>query len=291
MSNNAFVVVFPSIFSKNKINSLIFNIKKVLILRNQQFSKIKRDNSIIIISANDPVFASSTINLLFGIDRIAIAKKVKNEFNTVVSAITKIGANLLLKGDKFLVKVEGQSEGFMTKDVELAATSSLIEKTGDLGTKPGTQDKHDKLLYTYLTKSNAYVCIYTDKGLGGIPYNSQKQKSVCCIFDELSAVSCIETIREGFDVKIIVCYRNSANLVNIVKMLNRILPRTIQQKIILEFFKVDIKGGGIQSFSFFIETVTEILSNTAKVNKINRISLPLTPLIHPTTFSDSLILP
>ncbi len=188
MTNNASIVIFPSVFAQNKINALISNVKKILKIQNQQFQKIRKDNSIIVLEANDPVFASSTINLLFGIEKIAIAKQVKNDYDVLVSAITKIGTNLLLKGDTFYVKVEGQSKGYLPKDVEFAATSSLIEKTTKLGAKPGTEDKHDKLLYTYLTKLNGYVCIFTDSGNGGIPNNFQNEKIICFIYDELSAV-------------------------------------------------------------------------------------------------------
>ena len=88
MTDNAFVVVFPADFAKNKLNYLIPNIKKILKIRGQEFQKVRRDNSIIIVDANDPVFASSAINLLFGIKKVAIAKQVKNDFRTVVSEIT-----------------------------------------------------------------------------------------------------------------------------------------------------------------------------------------------------------
>ncbi len=287
MSDNASVVVFPSVFTQNKVASLLSNVKKILKIRNQKFQKIRIDDSIIVLDANDPVFASSAINLLYGIERTAIAKCVKNDFDIVVAAITKIGSNLLLKGDKFFVKVEGYSSGYIPKDIEISATSSLIEKTSKLGAKPGKEEKFDKLLYTYLTKSNAYVCIFTDKGLGGIPYNSQNEKIVCGIYDELSAVSCLETIKEGFDVKIIICYRNQNDLLNLVKILNKIIPRTIQSNLDLEFFKIIIKGKSSQSFLKMIETITEILLSVAKLNKVNRVSLAISPLIFPQWFIDN----
>ena len=284
MSQNAFVVVFPSVFARNKIKQLESNIKKILKIKNQQFQKISRDESLIIIDANDPVFASSTINLLFGIKRVVIAKQIKNDFNTIISEITKIGSNLLLKGEKFYVKVEGNSSGFITKDVELSATSSLIDKTVKLGVKPGTEEKHDRLLYTFLTKSNAYVCIFVDEGHGGIPYNSQNEKVVCGIYDELSAVSCLETIKQGFDVKIIVCYKQKSELLNLVKILNQILPRTIKSKVELEFYQIPIKGSNSKSLLTQIDSVTKIMIRVAKANKIRRISLALSPLIFPLDF-------
>ncbi len=139
MTENAYVVVFPAVFAKNKLNSLTSNIKKILKIRGQEFQKISRDDSVIIVDANDPVFASSSINLLFGIEKVAIAKQVKNDFNVVVSEITKIGSNLLLRGEKFFVQVEGHSSGFLTKDVEISATSSIIEKSVNISAKPGTE--------------------------------------------------------------------------------------------------------------------------------------------------------
>jgi len=288
MSDNASVVIFPSIFARNKMGSLVFNIKKILELQKQKFQKVRKDDSVIIVEANDPVFASSAINLLFGIERVAIAKQVKNDYDTLVSSIAKIGMNLLLKGDRFYVKVEGQAKGFLPKDVEMAATSSLIEKTSKLGSRPGTEDKYDKLIYTFLTKSNGYVCIFTDKGNGGIPNNSQNEKIVCCIYDELSAVSCLETIREGFDVRIIVCFQKESDLLNLVKIVNRIIQRTLKSKIELKFFKIATSGSGARNYLLLVETVVEILLDIVSKEKFNRISLPVSPLIFPQSFIDKI---
>lgn len=286
MTNNASVVIFPSIFAQNKINELISNIKKILKIQNQHFQKIRKDDSIIVVEANDPVFASSTINLLFGIDKVAIAKQIKNEYDVLVSSITKIGSNLLLKGDTFYVKVEGQSKGYLPKDIEFAVTSSLIEKTTKLGAKPGTEDKHDKLLYTYLTKLNAYVCIFTDNGNGGIPNNFQNEKIICCIYDELSAVSCLETIKEGFEVKILVCYHKESDLLKFVKILNNLIPRMLKSKIELEFYQIDIKDTTAQDYLVLIETITEVMLAAATSDKIKRLSLSLSPSIFPQSFID-----
>ena len=287
MSENASVIVFPSIFSKNKINSLVSNIKSILKIKDQKYETIRRDDSVIVIEANDPVFTSSAVNLLFGIERVAIAKKVKNEFDTIVSSITKIGSNLVLKGDRFFVKIEGYSSGYLPKDLEIAATSSLIEKTAKLGARPGTEQNYDKLLYTYLTKKHAYVCIFTDKGLGGIPYNSQKERMVCGIFDELSAISCLEAIKQGFDVVIVVFYNRKSELLKLAKILNRILPRTLHSRIELLFYQIPIKSTSTKNFLLLIQTVTEILISVAKSNKMKKVSLSVSPLIFPSQFFDN----
>ena len=287
LEDKILVVVFPSVFSKNKITILVTNIKKVLKIQNQKFRKITRENDVIVIEADDPVFASSAINTLFGISGVAIAKQVTNDFESIVNSISKIGVDIFLKGERFLLEVEGYAKGFVTKDVEIAATSSLIEKTSGTGIKPGTSKKYDRRLYVYLTKLNAYVCIYYDNGFGGIPNNSQNKKIVCCIFDELSAVSCLETIKQGFDVEIIVCYSKDSELLHLVKMVNQILHRIVKLKISLEFYKIHVNGKLSQIL--LTEITAKILVQIAITNNAKRISLALSPLIYPVDFVESLI--
>ena len=281
MSNENYIVVFPSLFAENKLSLLMANIKKILKIKNQNYSKISKDGNLILVDANDPVFASTTINLLFGIKQVIIAKKIKNDFTTVVNEISKIGTNLLLKGERFYVNVQGVPKGYVTKDVELSATSSLIENNKKINAKPGTEEKHDKLLFTYITKSNAYVSIFSDKGLGGTVNNSQNQKVVCGIFDEFSALACLETIKQGFEVKFVVFYQNHTELVNLVKILQRILPRTLQIQFEIEFYKISGLGNNIASKNFL---VTEILPRIATREKISYVGLPISPLVFPSTF-------
>lgn len=287
MKEVSYVVVFPSIFSKNKIPQLISNIKKILKIRNQEFKSVKRDGDVILVNSGDPVFSSSAINLIFGIEKIAIARQIKNDFKTIVSEISSVGGNLLLKGERFLVRVEGTSKGFFPKDIEIAATSDIIEKKSKLGAQPGTEQNYDKLLYTYLTEGNAYICIFTDRGQGGIPFNTEKQNTICCIYDELSAISCFETIKQGFNPKIIVCYRKKNELINLAKAINQIIPRLLKEKITLDFFQIKINPNGRKNYLIFVNMVQEILINEAKSNNSDFISIALTPLVYSQNFIQS----
>ena len=281
--NENVVVVFPSLYSLNKIDYLVSSISMILKIKKLGFNKIRKNGSIIIIEANDPVFASSAIATLFGIEKIAIAKEVKNSFNAIVTSIVTVGATLLLRGERFYVKVDGMGTEFVPKDVELAATSALIEKTVNFQTKPGTESSYDKIIYTHITKSHAYVCIFIDKGGGGIPNKSQNQRVLCCIYDELSVIACLQTLKMGFDVKILVCYSNESDLLTTVKMLNQILPRFLQTKIELHFCKLDMKSTG-KSILLKTAIITAILTSLAKRIRIDRISLAISPLIFPAWF-------
>ena len=286
MKDEVLIVVFPSVFAKNKVNSLITNIKKVLRIQNQKFRKIRKEGDVIIVEADDPVFASSAINTLFGIDGVAIAKQITNDFESIVDGVSKVAKDIFLKGERFLLQIEGYAKGFTTKDIELAATSSLIEKTAGMGIKPGTSKKYDRKLYVRLTKLNAYICIYYDNGLGGVPNNSQDKEIICCIFDELSAVSCLETIKQGFDVKIIICYNKDSELLHLVKIVNQIIRRTVKPKINLDFYKIHDNKKLAQLL--LTEITSKILIKIAATSGIKRISLGTSTLIHPIDFSESL---
>ncbi len=282
MSEKTVLVIFPSIYSLNKINNLSSNISKILKLGNQQYNNIRKNGSVIVIEAADPVLASSTVNMLFGIEQIAIAKEVDSNFDSVISMITNTALSLLLKGERFYIKVDGKTEKFLAKDLEIAATTALVDKSTSIEAKPGSESNYDRLVYTYLTDSFAYVCIFVDKGLSGLPYNSQKEKILCCIHDELSAISCLQTIKMGFEVDILVCYRNESDLLKLAKMINKILPRLVEKNITLRVCKINSSSSILTT----IITITQIMISLASKEKIGRISLGISPMIFSASFCE-----
>lgn len=282
MIEKTVLVVFPSIFAYNKTEILRKNISKILKIKNQTLSNLRQNDSVIILDVDDPVLASSAIGSLFGIDRIAIAREIGNSFENVLSVIIKTGKNLLLKGEKFYIKVDGKAPEYLAKDLEVASTAGLIEQSTDLQVRPGSESDHTRLLYTYITQSNAYVCIFLDKGLGGIPYNSQDGDIFCCVYDELSAISCLQCIKMGFDVKILVCYSSDPDLLKISKMLNRILPTIVEENIDLQFCKIS----RISDLLTKTLVIIYLAISVASKQKISRIALPTSPLVYPPWFMD-----
>ena len=113
MPVQSYVVAFPSAFSRRHITALARNIRRVLRVQNEPYASVRRDGDILLVDAHDPVFASAAVGLLFGVDRTLIARRVENDFERVVAAISEVGGNLLLAGDRFLVRVEGHTRGFL----------------------------------------------------------------------------------------------------------------------------------------------------------------------------------
>lgn len=280
MERDSCVVVFPSAFAQGMMPLLSRNIKKILRIREQEFGSVKRDGPAITVDASDPVFASSAIALLFGVRSVAIAVRADLAFDSLAQKMAEIGANLLLSGDRFLVKVEGVSRGFVPKDLEAAATSAIIEKASKHGVRPGTEGRHDKLLRTFLANRSAYVSIFSDEGLGGLPYGAQGSEALCCIFNELSAVSCLETIRQGYRTRIAACYRRPNELTWLAKTISRIVPRMVSESTELDFFRVDVSGRAYTAASL------EIARGAAEELGISHVSLPLSPLAHPAGLVD-----
>lgn len=278
MREGSCVVVFPSIFSAGRLDLLERNVKRILEIKGERHGSVTTDDSVITIEAEDPVFASSAAGLLFGTRMVAISTRVKNDFDTIVAEITKTASRLLLKGDRFRVKVEGSAAGFLPKDVEMAATSSIIAGTAELGVRPGTAGSSDKTIYVFLTRANAYVCIFTDAGLGGIPYGAHDETVLCVIFDGLSAVSCFETIKQGFRVRIAVCYRTEGELRSLAKATSRILPSMVSKTVKLEFYEA---GGDFGDRLEYVDAVVRLAGRLASESGMGRVSHPLTPTIFP----------
>jgi hypothetical protein len=86
----------------------------------------------------------------------------------------------------------------------------------------------------------------------------------------------------GFDVKILVCYRDESDLLKLAKMINKILPRLLEKKIILHTCKIS-KSLSILSI---ITTITQIMISIASKEKIGRISLGISPMIFPASFCE-----
>ena len=285
MATKSFVVVFTSLLAKKYIRTLMRCIKNVLKIEDEPYTSICRDEHLILVEAHDPVFASSAIERLYGIEKVLIARQIKNDYNDIVETTTEVGGNLLLGNETFYVQVEGYSRGFLPKDAEMAITSSIIEEKSSQNVRPGTQDRHDKLLYVYMTQSNAYISIFEDKCFGGLPLGVQG-KAVSCIFDEMSAMACLETIRMGYNTKILALYRKESDLTNLAKIINKILPYLIQKKIQLTIHKVSPGG---QGFLNMVILATELAINIAKDHNIPHITLPISRIIFPGLYVDKLL--
>ena len=89
--------------------------------------------------------------------------------------------------------------------------------------------------------------------------------------------------KKGYDTKIIVCYRQKSELLNIVKSINQIIPRLVKEKIELEFYHLKIKSSGVKNYLIYVNSILEIMIRQTN----SRISLALSPLVFSSDFIDN----
>ena len=283
MDVSAIVAVFPNAYSRKRVALLTRNVKSMLHTRSLKFNSIKKDGDVIVVDAHDPVFASSSIGLLFGTEQIVIARRTGTKMQELVDAISFTATSLLLKGERFIVKIGGKTSGYLASDAELAATSAIISSSL-IGARPGTVSSHDRVIYAHVAKTNSYVAIFSDKGRGGMVFGAHKHKIICPVYDELSGLAMLETLRQGYDIFPLVLYSTDAARIRLVKLVCKIVSSIPRAKTSAEFVHISPTRG---------ETLANLAIKTAitsaKSLHLERICVPLSPLIHDMTLSDSLI--
>ena len=253
-------------------------------MQNEPFTSVRRDSDVILVDAHDPVFASSSIGMLFGIERVIIARQTQNDFDQITDMVGQVGGSLLLGGEVFAVSVDGTSKGFLPRDVEMAATARIIESKSSSGVQPGTPERHDKLLYTHMTPKHAYVSIFEDGGMGGLPTGIQG-RAVCCVFDELSAVSCYETMRMGFEVQPIVCYKKKSDITGLARTVDKILSHILAENLSLTFCHVNPESAGYEHMA---ASATRIMVQKASGYGATHVGLPVSRMAFPGDMTDRL---
>lgn len=282
MDVSATVAVFPNAYSRKRAPLLTANIRSMLKSRSLRFSSVRRDGDVIIVDAHDPVFASSAIGLLFGTGRIAIARRAGTQMHELVEAISVTASSLLLKGERFIVKVGGNTDGYLPRDAEIAATSKIISDSAS-GAKPGTKGAHDRVIHAHVAKSNSYVSIFSDAGRGGVPFGTHAERVSCPVHDELSALAMLEALRQGYDILPTVVYSTDAARMRLAKAVCKIVSSIPRVKTSAEFVRISPARGAQLMTGALRAAIT-----TAKSHDLGRICIPTSPLIHDTELTDSL---
>ena len=282
------VLVFPSTFSINKIANLQSAIKNAMEENNIRCREICFDGSLIIVDVDDPVTTASIVADLFGVDKVAVADHTSNKFNDLVAAIVNVGKKIIHSGETFAVKVYADKTGYVGRDVEFAATAGLIGEVSNLNVKAVDEQLCDKLLYAHATQKSAYVCMFIDKGLNGLPSGSQTDPLLCSLHNSLSALSCLMAIKCGFVPKIVLLKTSDDNFKECAKHLELIAKRLGKKQIKLDIASVNVAGNGSQPL--VIEKLSSlILARLSATYNIKNIALPLSTAIFPSWFVSEIV--
>ena len=210
------------------------------------------------------VEGASIIGEMFGVDKVAIAKKVStSRFEEVITEVVNIGKLKILPNEKFFVKVQishNAKVNYKPRDLEFASTgeltaalqSSLSHSLSSSSRQSSTfsssssssslsssarpardESDADRLIEIFIGKLSTYVCIEIDAGLGGLPFACQEQKVLCTIHNTLSAISCMAVLKCGFFPEIVILYTDDDNLRQNLKIFGLVVNRINTEKYLI----------------------------------------------------------
>jgi hypothetical protein len=247
-------------------------------------TKIAFEQGFLACEANDPVELASRLGI-FGIDKVAIAGKVKNEFEELSDAIAEVGLKLVLPGEKFFVKVSaGRANDYVGRDVEFASSGKLTAKLAEIGAHPAKSEQEaDRVIQAFAGKKFAYVCIKVSEGPGGLPLGSLGS-ALCSLHNPLSSLSCYATAKAGFTPEIVLLYSDEDELRANAKLAETLAKKTGVKEQAINVAPMDIPS---------IKNAPVDLLKEAIAAKVliwqpgDRVVLPLNPAIHPLWFIEA----
>lgn len=247
------LLVFPSQFSIGRIDKLIADIKDALRSKEVKLRDIVLENECIVFELDDVVEGAAITAEMFGIDKVAIAKKVSTpNFEEILTEVVNIGKLKILPNEKFYVKVQISDNAkvdYKPRDLEFASTgeltaalqpslspslsssrqssthSSSASSPSSFARPAKNEFDADRLIEIFIGKKSAYVCIEIDACLGGLPFACQDETVLCTIHNALSAISCMAVLKCGFFPEIIILYTDDDDLRQNLKTFGMVVNR------------------------------------------------------------------
>jgi len=248
------LLVFPSQFSIGRFDKLIADIKDALRSKDVELRDIVLEKECVVLELDDVVEGAAITVEMFGIDKVAIAKKVSiASFEEILAQVVNIGKLKILPKEKFFVKVQISNNAkvdYKPRDLEFASTGELTAALQS-SLSPSLSSSHrqsstfpssasslsssarpakneldaDRHIEIFIGKKSAYVCIEIDAGLGGLPFASQEEKVLCTIHNALSAISCMAVLKCGFFPEILILYTDDDDLRQNLKTFGLVVNR------------------------------------------------------------------
>ena len=266
------MLIYPSQLSLSRLAELTADLKLAFASRAKKVrsGNIISENEVLVFEMDNVVEGAAIATKRFGVEKVALARKLPNaNFEQISSEIASVGKLKVLPQEKFFVKVQISKDAnvnYEPIDLEFASTGDLISALMSRSTqfRSNTGVKNNKIWYplparneieadrtleVYVGKRASYVCIETDKGLGGLPFGCQKEKVSCAFYDALSAISCVSMLKSGFLPEIVVLYTDDESLRQNLKMLGFVISKVNTIKYSIRLAKLNLPTAGMQSNS------------------------------------------
>jgi hypothetical protein len=313
------LLVFPSQFSIGRIDKLIADIKDALRSKDVELRDIVLEKECVVFELDDVVEGAAITGEMFGIDKVAIAKKVSTaRFEEILAEVVNIGKLKILPNEKFYVKVQISNNAkvdYKPRDLEFASTgeltaalqpslspslsssrqssthSSSASSLSSSARPAKNETDANRLIEIFIGKKSAYVCIEIDAGLGGLPFACQDEKVLCTIHNTLSAISCMAVLKCGFFPEIIILYTDEDDLRQNLKTFGLVVNRMNTKNYSIRLARVDDPQKKQQQQQRRQSSHKTILQEIVATQVLTRLRgkgvvVPLSAAIHPLWLID-----
>ena len=279
------VIAFPSAFADKA--ALVRAVKKVA----RGKISIVLEKNCIVCESRDSVELASQLANLFGVEEVAIAKKVSSDFSDLSHAIVEAGTEIIIPGARFYIKVIQEAEAakydYVSRDIEFAASGALTVKLSSIKAKPA-KSEHDAshVILTIIGKESAYVCLQLSRAAGGLVAGIEG-KVFCSIHSSLSLLSSLMAAKVGFDPTIALPYADERDLESNAKLAQLFASQSGRIKETILAIPINVPA---------IKDVCAPLVKEKIISKIlihqkeaNRIVFPLSIAVHPVWLIESIM--
>lgn len=271
------VLAFPSAFASGNV------LVKAIRVAGGRLA-ITFEQGFLVCETGRPVELASRLEHVFGIDQVAIAKKVKSEFKELSSAIVEVGSKVILPGEKFFVKVKADGTDYAGRDIEFASSGMLTAKLAETGARPAKNEQEsDRLVVAFVGSKSAYVCVQVRNGPGGLPFGSLG-KALCSSHSPISLLSCTLAAKAGFVPEIVLLYSDEDELRANAKLAEILVTKIGLKEHTIKIAPIDISGTDAMAELAKEAIAAEILIR----QQGDRVILPFTPTIHPLWFIEAI---
>ena len=277
------VIAFPSAFTSDR--ALALTIQKAA----RGTTNLNVEHNCVICESSDIVELASQLASMFGVESVAIAKKVSSNFSELWRTIVEVGSKVIIPGDRFYVKVVIQPTAkcnYASRDIEFAASGTLAARLASINALPAKTEKDaSRLVLTLIGKESAYVCIQVMTAPGGLIAGSHG-RILSSIHDSLSFLASVMAAKAGFEcTSVILPYADESELKINAKLVQIFATKTGRKKQTILAMPINVPAKGMLSVLLKETIISKILIQCQN----NRIVFPLTTAVHPIWFIESII--
>ena len=276
------VIAFPSSFVDRR--ALALTIKK---FAHERMSVVIED-SYIVCESKDPVEFASRLARLFGVEKVAVAKKVSsNNYSDLCRAIVEVGAKVIMPGDSFYIKViqEPARHDYVSRDIEFAACGMLTARLSSMNAHPAKSEADARhMLLIVIGKKSAYICIQLIHAPGGLLPGS-KGRALSSIHGSLSFLSSLMAAKSGFEPTIVLPYLDERDLLRNAKLAELFASRTGRKKQTILLMPINLPRQDADVTLLKEKLMSKILIH----HEDNRIVFPFTIAVHPVWLIETIM--